>query len=203
MVMKRMYVTLGVMFLLLFWAFSSLGQKKTPETQEEKIMKRMQMREEIHRRLIDQLMKGGTPPDDMFADMEQMMNQVMSESLSGLDNFQSNSQNFSTAWSESGEGRTLAITPKSPEQQLDINVKDGFVTVQGKVETKSQYGTSVSSFNNSFNVPGDCDPTKVKMDHKDGKILLHFPFRTATKSITKEPKIERTPVPPSKEDVPI
>ena len=201
--MKRMYVTLGVMFLLVMWAFSCLGQQATkPLSREEQMMKRMQMRDEVHRRIMEQLLKGGAPADDMFADMEKLMDETMIDAFSGADSFSSftqRSSNFSMEWSENKEGRVLAVTPKTPEQQLDISVQNNMITIKGKIENKTQQGISVSEFNNSINVPSDCDSARVKMDHKDGRILLSFPF-VGTKTL---PKTERKPLPKSKSDVSI
>ena len=196
-----MYVTLAVMFLLVFWAVSCLGQNKSAsDNQRDQIMKRMQLREEMHRRMMDKLMNGNGPDDDMFKDLEKMAEEMMSESFTGLDSLAPVTANYQMDWEETGSGRVLTITPKSPEQNLDINVNNGMITIKGKAEQKSQYGSTISDFTNSISVPGDCDSTKVKMDSKGGKILLNFPFRTA-KTIKKTPEIERKPLPKSEEDV--
>lgn len=197
-----MYVTLFAMFLLVAWAISCLAQNKpsVSDSQADQIQKRLQLREEMHRRMLDKIMNGNGPDEDMFKDLEKMAEDMMSESLSGMDSFAPTTSNYQMEWSETSGGRTLAISPKSPDQKLDINVNNGMITIKGSTELKSQYGTSVSQFNNSFNVPGDCDATKVKMDQKDGKILLNFPFRTA-KSIQKKPVDQRRPLPKSEDDV--
>lgn len=201
-----MYVVLAILFGVVFWAGTILGQRSTRpvDDQEDLIEKRMKMREEMHRRMIDKLLHGIGPDQDMFSDMEKMMDDIMSDSMSGLSLTNSASINFSTDWQETKSGRTLAITPKDPGQNLDINVSNGFVTIKGKNERKTQNGVSYSNFSNSFNVPADCDDTKVKMEQKDGKILLHFPFRTARASTPEQKKEpERKPLPPSENDVQI
>ena len=200
--MKRMYVTLGVMFLLLVWVISCLAQNKpsVSDSRADQIQKRLQLREEIHRRMMEKLMNGNGSDEDMFKDLEKMAEELMNDSFTGMDSFAPTTSNFQMEWSETTGGRTLSITPKTPEQKLDINVNNGMITIKGTAEQKSQYGSSVSEFNNSFNVPGDCDPTKVKMDQKNGKILLNFPFRTA-KSIQKKPQDQRKPLPKSEDDV--
>ncbi|WP_408097229.1 Hsp20/alpha crystallin family protein [Peredibacter sp. HCB2-198] len=200
--MKRMYVTLGVMFLLVVWAISCLAQNKpsVSDSQADQIQKRLQLREEMHRRMIDKLMNGNGPDEGLFEDLEKMAEDMMKDSFSGMDSFAPTSSNYQMEWKETAGGRTLAITPKSPDQKLDINVNNGMITIKGSAEQKSQYGNTISQFNNSFNVPGDCDPSKVKMDQKDGKILLNFPFRTA-KTIQKRPEDQRKPLPKSEDDV--
>jgi len=153
--------------------------------------------------MMEKLLRGVGPDQDMFKDMEQFMDEVMSDSFSGFNSFtRTTAQNYKMEWSETSTGRVLTITPNSREQQLDINVENGLVVIKGKTEHKTPNGTSISNFSNSFNVPGDCDPAKVKMDSKEGKILMQFPYRSA-KSLETKPKGSRTPVGPSDEDVKI
>lgn len=186
--MKRMYVVLGVLFLLVFSAGRLLGQQasKPVDDKIDPIEKRMRLREEMHRRMMDKLLRGIGPDEDMFSDMEKFMDEVMTDSFNGFESFsRTTSQNYKLEWLESTAGRTLAITPKSKDQKLNIDVSNGLVIIKGTTEVKSAQGVALSNFTNSFNVPGDCDPGKVKMEEKDGKILVFFPFRTATKEIRK------------------
>jgi HSP20 family molecular chaperone IbpA len=160
------------------------------------------MREEIHRRMMDKILRVIGPDQDMFSDMEKMMDDLMADSFSGLGLGSAGNLNFSMEWLETATGRTLAITPQDPSQNLDISISNGMITIKGKSEHKSSHGMSVSNFSNMFNIPSDCDETKVKMDQKDGKILVQFPFRSphAPQSIPKKQN-ERRPVHPSEEDV--
>lgn len=192
---------------MVFYAGTLLGQKPAAhgDSEVDQFQKRMQMREEMHRRMMDKLLRGVGPDQDMFKDMEQFMDEVMSDSFSGFDSFsRTTAQNYKMEWTETSSGRTLIITPKNPSQQLDINVENGLVVIKGKTENKSTHGVSISNFSNSFNVPGDCDPGKVKMDSKDGKILMHFPYISGTvKTIEKKSQDGRQPIGPSEEDVKI
>lgn len=164
-----MYVTLGIILITLIWAAASLGQKQISDPQPEILKRHMEMREEIHKRMRDKLLHGLGPDDDLFKDMDKMFDDMMSDSLKGFDSFAPRSSQFQIQWSEDNSGRTLAITPKSKDQNLDIKVENGFVTIKGVEQN--------SSFSSSFNVPQDCDPAKVKMDQKEGKILMHFPYK--------------------------
>ncbi len=192
-----MYLTLFIVALIIFWAGSLLGQQKKADQLED----RLKLREEIHRRILDKMLKGVGSDDDMFSDMEDMMNKMMNESMSGFESFGvSPTQHFQMDWTENSNGRLLTITPQSPEQQLDINIANEFIVIKGKSEKKSQSGSSISEFSNSFNIPSDCDPGKVKMDQKDGKILVFFPYLKKLPE-AKKPQDKRTPLPPSDEDV--
>jgi HSP20 family molecular chaperone IbpA len=194
------------MFAVVFWAGTLLGQRSVRPVDDhdsDLLEKRMKMREEMHRRMMNKLLHGIGPDQDMFSDMEEMMNEIMSDSSGGFSSFSSGSSaNFKMEWKDSSLGRTLEITPSDPKQNLDINVSNGLIIIKGKVESKSANGVSISNFSNSFNVPEDCDPAKVKMDQRDGKIFVHFPFRAAKSSLPK-PKDDRRPLPPSGEDVQI
>lgn len=203
--MKRMYVTLTIIVLVLIGAGNLLAQKISKpidDNDSSSLEKRLQMREEMHRRMMEKILKGG-PSDEMFKDMEQFLDEVMTDTFSGLDNYsRKTAQNYQMEWKETSEGRTLVVTPEGPEQKLNINVSNGLIIIQGKKETKTANGTSVSDFSNSFNVPGDCDQGKVKLDQKDGKILIQFPFRVAKKEDL-EIKGKRRPVAPSGNEVQI
>lgn len=199
--MKRMYVVLIVMFLLILGALSTcLAQFSTPPNEPQKFdrqKRRAELREEMHRRMRDKLLRGIGPDQDLFKDMEQMFEDSMNDSFSSFDSIAgSSSSAFSTEWLETGAGKTLVITPKDPHQQLDIDVKNGMVTIKGKAESKENNSSFVSSFSNSFSIPGDCDPDKVKTLQKDGKIMLEFPYREM-KKVTTPKKEERKPLPPA------
>src|SRR5690348_9939488 len=108
--MKRMYVTLGVLVLVGLWAFSCLGQKKTVDgldRAEYRMKRRMELREEMHRRMINKLLHGMGPDEDIFKDMEQMFQDSMADSFSAFGDLTAESKNYQTEWTESTTGRTL------------------------------------------------------------------------------------------------
>lgn len=178
------------LFLILI-SFSALAQHDTEG--REKIMK---MRLEMHRRMMEKLINGNGPDDGLFNDMEQMMNDIMKDSFTGFDSYSHRPINFKHQWKESTTGRTMEIIPNTPEQQLDINVANNMITIKGKTEIKTANGIQSSNFTNSFSVPGDVEAGKMKMDLKDGKILVFFPYWKPTEN-------KRKPVAPSEKDVQI
>jgi len=186
--------------LLTFFAF---GQKEQ-DTQRAKIEKALKMREEIHRRLFDHLFRGSSVNDDIFKDMDTLFEDVLSNMDSNF--LGSLSNNYEMAWSESKEGRTLLLAPKNKDQKLEINVEEGMIRIKGQNEEKTDHGSSLSSFSNSFPVPDDCDWKRVKILEKEGKILISFPFMT-TKNMPrpeeKKAKEERFPLKPSQGDIEI
>lgn len=190
-----MYVVLSVFILLFLWAFSGFTQKREP-------VDPMVLREELHRKMIENLFHG-THDDALFKDMERLMDEAMKDSFTGTSSFSYSfgAQNFETEWEEDKSGRTLYITPQSKNQKLDINVERDMVTIKGKSEVKTPNGVSVSDFQNSFSIPNDCDSSKVKMDQKGDKIVMFFPWKNLKNSTPK--KDERVPLPKAESDVTI
>jgi HSP20 family molecular chaperone IbpA len=205
--MKRVYVVLFFLLGLIFWAGAILGQhvlKSEDDKKRDPFEKRLQMREEIHRRMMDKLLKGIGPDQDMFSDMEKMMDEVMSESISTFDSLGTamNATHFEMVWSENSSGRTLTIDPKGAGQELDINVSNGLISIKGKRESKTPNGVSYSNFTNTFSVPDDCEDTNVKTEEKEGKILILFPFKSSSpKNLKKQD--QRRPIGPQDGDVQI
>lgn len=190
--MKRMYVVLTILFLLILGTFSTCLAQFSNQPDQKRAM---ELREEMHRRMRDKLLRGIGPDQDLFKDMEQMFEDSMSDSFVG-------SSNFTTEWTESSNGKTLVITPKDPSEQLDIDIKNGMVTIKGKSESKDGNSSFVSNFSNSFSVPSECDANNVKTVQKDGKILLEFPFR-GVKKISTPRKEERKALPKPQDAVEI
>lgn len=174
-----MYVLFGVIFILMVSAFSGFGQKSDPRA----------LREELHRRMIENLFHG-THDDDLFRDMDKLFDDAMRSNLGS----HLGGSAVETSWTESASGRTLLITPSSPEQKLDIDIQGRMVTIKGKSEVKTPQGTSHSDFSSSFSVPPDVDPSKVKLDQKNGKITAFFPWSGTQK---------RAPLPKGETDVSI
>ena len=196
-----MYVLLGAFLFVILWTVTGFGQKRErTDTDLDRIRKHMEMREELHRKMLDNLFNG-THDEELFRDMDKLFEDAMKDSFGSSFSYSLGGQSVSTEWQESSAGRTLFITPKSKDQQLDINIQNEMVTIKGKNEVKTPNGTSISDFSNSFSIPQDCDSTKVKMDQKDGKIVVFFPWRTAKKMAPK--KDDRIPLPKSDSDVTI
>lgn len=198
-----MYVLLGAVLILFLWAFSGFGQKRERSNADiDRIRKHMELREELHRKMLDNLMSG-RHDENLFSDMESLFEDAMKDSLGAGNSFHFSfgGENFQTEWQENTEGRSLLITPQSKDQQLDINVQGEMVTIKGKSENKSSNGVTVSNFQNSFSIPQDCDSGKVKMDQKNGKIVMFFPWKSVKKVPPK--KEERVPLPKAESDVSI
>ncbi len=207
-----MYVVLGVIFLLSLWMLQALGQKVMGphhHAQDDQTIKRMQMREEMHKRIRDKLLYGIGKDDDLFQGIDQMMDESVADSFMSIDSIDSSGSSLKMDWSENKTGRSLIITPTDPQQKINMDVNQNVVTVSGEIKKESQTGVSVRNFSNSFPVPHDCDGSKVKMSQKDGKIVMDFPFKVNTpKTAIPLPKPEpqsdgRIPLPPTGNEVTI
>lgn len=199
---KNILILLVILSLVSLFAFAQNRQ----DSREERIKKALQLREELHRRMFQHFFDGSIATDDIFKDMDSLFDHNLSDLGSSL--LGSDSQHFEMSWSESKEGRSLVVVPKNKDQKFEINVEQGMVHLKGKVEEKSEYGSTVSQFSQSFSVPRDCDWAKVKIVEKEGKILLLFPYikdaQLQKKSKKTNPnKEERFPLKPSQGDVEI
>lgn len=198
-----MYVVLGAIILFTLVVFEALGQKltgtrsqtaPTQNTPQDQIRLRMQLREEMHRRMREKILNGIGEDDELFKGMEQMMNEAFSDPTMGAGLLDESVQPVRIDWTVTKTGRVLIITPKDPSQKIDLDVKQDTISIKG--ENKSQH--SASHFANSFPVPNDCDGKKVKISSKDGKIMMEFPFRKLEKQTD-----GRKPLPPLGEEISI
>jgi HSP20 family molecular chaperone IbpA len=201
--MKRMYVTLSLMFIAGLWLLISIGQQFSADAEEpfDHSKRRMELREEMHKRMRQKLLLGIGPDQNLFEGMDQLFEEVMKDSFSSLDRFSGHSRNFTSEWLETQHGRTLILTPVQEGQQLDIDINAQMVTIKGRKEEKQGDSSFTSSFSNSFSVPSDVDGTKVKMSQKEGKIIIDFPFREIKE--IKKPLQERRPLAPTGNEVTI
>jgi HSP20 family molecular chaperone IbpA len=91
-------------------------------------------------------------------------------------------------WINTPNERTLVLKIKTQKDApVDINIKDGVVTIKADIKEVVEHkdpqtgaiskSISMSSYNNSFSVPDDCDANKAQIENKNGEIVIHFPKR--------------------------
>lgn len=204
--MKRMYVVLIIFLLGLIGIVFAFGQTQNrPQSQPkprapfDRQKRRAELREEMHRRIRDMLINGRGDQQDLFKDLEQELEDTMADSFSGLDQSLVVS-NLKSEWTETKQGRTLVITPKDQNQKINIDVNATVITIKGETQQQSATTTSSSTFINSFPVPDDCDGTRVKMDSRDGKILVVLPYKSVPQVKLEPKKIEKKPLTPATPD---
>ncbi len=209
--MKRMYVVVGLILLVMLGAVGALSQIITQQDNSspperapfDRMKRRMELREEMHRRMRDKLLHGLGPDQDLFKDMDKAFEDAMSDSFTGMDQMGPALSNFKSEWTETTEGRVLVLTPQSKEQKLNIDVNATVITIKGDSVRNTSTGSITSSFSSSFSVPADVDGTKVKMGQKDGKILVELPYKSAPQTVITPQKNDRQPLKPLEGDVQI
>jgi hypothetical protein len=171
-----MYVVLSLIFLLplaTYFAVSKMltfAQSGPSQNRDsiDNIKRRMELREEMHKRMRDKLLLGIGPDQDMFKDLEQMFEDTMTDSFSGFDQLGGARSNFHSEWQESKTGRTLVITPQSPEQKLNIDV---FATSNGS-RVSSKQGVYAGSRLSYAELPAGVYIFRVTS--ADGKLSYQF-----------------------------
>jgi HSP20 family molecular chaperone IbpA len=181
------------MFLILTFSAGAFADQ-----QADQIKRREEIREEVHQRIRDMLLNGKADDPDMFKDLEEELGSLMSDSFSGLNQLRGgNASNYKSEWLETKFGRTLAITPKDQNQKINIDVNATVITIKGETQQKTATSVYSSAFTNSFPVPDDCDGTRVKMNSKDGKLLIELPFKSLSDvKVPAKKKEERKALPP-------
>lgn len=91
-------------------------------------------------------------------------------------NFESNSL-YSTSWTEDQNGRVLKIVPSDKKTPLDIDIKEGVVTIKAKSEGDKGSNQVISNFSSSFSIPSDVEEKKANLTDKNGEIWIHFPWK--------------------------
>ena len=162
-------------------------------TPEERAIRRAELRQQMRERMLNGF---GDDPERTMREMERMMDDLVRDSMREIQNLQM--QGFSsgdplsmgvrggvmTEWTEDKDGRILTVSPDKPETKMDVQVLNGIVTIKSEVTTPN----SKNQFTRTQLVPGDCNGDRVRMDTKDGKLILHFPWKSSVKPTEKDRK---------------
>ncbi|MBY0515289.1 MAG: hypothetical protein K2P81_00160 [Bacteriovoracaceae bacterium] len=182
---------------LLFLSLESLSM-----TPEERAIRREELRRQMHHKMLNGMLDD---PERIMHQMDRMMDDLLRDSLSDMEDLQRDfsqmrSLQFAprasvrTEWSEDQSGRILKVISPNKETKMDVQVLNGVVSIKTE-QNSTHYHNQMSR---TQLVPGDCDGDKVKMEAKDGALVLHFPWKN--KSI-KPIKDERKPIQSNKQNV--
>lgn len=163
------------------------------QTGSEERLKRYQ---DFHQKLREQMLKGFD--DKSLEEMNRMVDSMMDEALrdfptSGLSRFSSGP---TLSWSEKKEGRELLVIPKSKNDKLDIQVQNQMITIKTVTSGENLHAET----SNMQNVPSDCEGDQVKMQSKEGGVVLFFPWKKSAKPAAKSLEPERKPLKPQKSE---
>jgi hypothetical protein len=207
--MKAILIVMS--FVLITLSLNSLAQTNQDF---DRVRQRMKLREEAHRRMREKILFGRGSDDDLFKDLDKMFSDMMNDdtTFEPRPEFALGGSSYTSEWKSDSNGKTLILTPKDPSVQLDINVKDQYITIGAKQEIKDQNSQIESSTSSVIPVPYECDGGKVQMKSVDKSVHLIFPFKTGgavqNKKITLPKKKngdqnDRRPINPSSSDVEI
>lgn len=154
-----------------------------PKEKPKKELTPMEMRLEMHRRIMEKLLHGNGPDEGLFDDLEKMMQESFSDAFKGFQDLdrsaftRSHEVPVKTNWLESKEGRTLQIDPQDPSLKLDIKVENSQIQIKGEKQKEGGAKVAFSEFSYSLSTPPDVDPAKVQISQKDTSILVFLPFK--------------------------
>lgn len=182
--MKNLILILLLSLTQISWAQNTLEE-------------RMQRYNQFHQKLREQMLKGFD--DKSIEDMNRMVDEMMDQSMRdfpsmGLSRF---SSGLNLSWNERKDGRELIIIPKSKEDKLDVQVQNQLITIK---TTKTE-GNSHSESSHAQNVPADCDADGVKMEAREGGLVMFFPWKKGLAPRNVNPESERKPLKPKKKDI--
>jgi HSP20 family molecular chaperone IbpA len=167
--------TLILLFLLGLASYAycnkkEIEKKQIPQIQDPMIREMFEMRQklfdDIHKSFFNDDFHSAMDFDSFFEDHESY--------LKGL-NGEQNSL-FKSSWEETQEGRILKITPTNKQSQLDIDIKDGMISIKGKNESSKEKNQVISKISSSFSIPVDVDAKKADIQDKNGEIWIKFPW---------------------------
>jgi hypothetical protein len=173
---------------LLLYVAMVVSLSSTADDPRQRHFERLRQREELHQKMFQALR--GHDLESSMLEMEKMMNEMMSDLHSDMQGFSAFSAPsfqapFRYDWRMNDVGRSLVITPSSKETKLDVKVENQLLTIQSIM--KNGEAKKIMS------VPPDCDADKVKMEEKDGNLVLFFPFKSKDSDLK--------PLPGAKDDV--
>jgi hypothetical protein len=158
---------------------------------------RMQRYNQFHQKLREQMLKGFDDKslDEMNRMVDEMMDQSMRDFPSmGLSRF---SSGLNLSWNERKDGRELIIIPKSKEDKLDVQVHNQLITIKMTKTDRNSHSES----SHAQNVPADCDSDKVKMEAREGGLVMFFPWKKGQAPKSFNPDSERKLLKPQKKNI--
>lgn len=170
---------IGMLILLSPFLLCAAEKTKDPP---KKGLTPMELRLEMHRRIMEKLLHGNGPDEGLFEDLEKMMQESFSDAFKGFQDldrkaFTQGAQSpVKTTWIESKEGRTLKIDPMDPSLKLDIKVEEAQIQIKGEKQKEGGQKIAFSEFSYSLNTPADVNASQVKISQKDSSILVFLPF---------------------------
>lgn len=184
-------------FLLLGFSVFAQNQQGFIDNDIESQVQEMMQRQ---RRMLDTLMKDRSQFDEYVKELfKRMENEGAFQMPRG--NFRFDQSTLKTKWTESDDSRVLIVYTSSKDDKVNIDIKDGLITLSGSKTIKenltgntqaSSYSTRTYNFQKSLSIPGDVDVESVKFKSQEGH--LHIVFKKLNALNKKEIKPKRRPI---------
>jgi HSP20 family molecular chaperone IbpA len=179
-----------LMIILIIVSNQSFTQHPTDAEYQKEIKRFRQMRKKILNRMLKDFGEDDFFQDDMsdaFGMIDKMFKGQGAQS--GQNQKYSDQKAVSYKWSKSESALTLTITLVDKDTPIDLDISGNMINIKGRIISKTQHESSVSSFANSVSIPSTVDVDKVEITNdKDKNILIVFPYKNVEIDQNVQPK---------------
>lgn len=127
--------------------------------------------------------------DKIFSKMRDRLGQPSSQSIHPLGSY--NVTHANSFIDKNNHYELMTTIPESKENKIDINIKDGIMTIVAKIvkSNKNQTSNSYSSYSStrmyqqSISIPQDADENSLKVEYKNNKLLVSLEKKKVEKTL--------------------
>jgi len=140
--------------------------------------------------IFKEMMQMQKQMDKMFEQMHQRMQQRASGLIAPVGTFKMTQK--SQFVDKGNRYELLTNIPQSDENNININTKDGMLTINAKIvkeekqNNKNQVSTfkSVQMYQEALSLPSDADANKITTEYKDNRLVIYIQKKPQTKKHT-------------------
>lgn len=148
--------------------------------------------------IFKEMMRMQEEMDKMFERMHQRMQQRTTRQIAPLGTYKIPQQN---QFVEKGDGYEYKTNiPENKENQIDVHVKDGLLSITAKIiekhenKTANAYSSSSSMrmYQQTIPLPNDADASTLQMGYKDGYLVINVQKKKEANRLKNDAKKEQT-----------
>jgi HSP20 family molecular chaperone IbpA len=140
--------------------------------------------------IFKEMMQMQKQMDKMFEQMHQRMQQRASGLIAPVGTFKMTQK--SQFVDKGNRYELLTNIPQSDENNININTKDGMLTINAKIvkeekqNNKNQVSTfkSVQMYQEALSLPSDADANKITTEYKDNRLVIYIQKKPQAKKHT-------------------
>jgi HSP20 family protein len=122
------------------------------------------------------------PLAQVWRDFDKLFNRFFGDSLVPLEEFFGETRGWNLKVAENdNEVVVRAEMPGFEEQDLDVQVARGVLTIKAEKQENSEHGQHATSYHRSLKLPEGIDAGKVQATYRNGVLELHLPRAEETK----------------------